>query len=179
MSHGLRCTGKVHVKMLEDPKNIWKETLKSSYHYSNRIWRLERKLLQKILRIHYHEEWHRLTIIPQNAKKDALLTNPQWIIKGKAVTSKRPTSTHLWEPLQKIRALGWRHTHTMLKHVGIMRTYSVRDWLLIEFYLVDWCWSWNSSTLATWCEELTHWKRPWCWARLKAGEEGDDRGWDG
>ena len=28
------------------------------------------------------------------------------------------------------------------------------------------------------CEELTHWKRPWCWARLKAGGEGDDRGWD-
>ena len=26
--------------------------------------------------------------------------------------------------------------------------------------------------LATWCEELTHWKRPWCWERLKAGEEG-------
>ena len=31
----------------------------------------------------------------------------------------------------------------------------------------------------TWCEELTHWKRPWCWERLKAGGEGDDRGWDG
>ena len=30
--------------------------------------------------------------------------------------------------------------------------------------------------LATWCEELTYWKRPWCWERLKAGEEGDDRG---
>ena len=29
-----------------------------------------------------------------------------------------------------------------------------------------------------WCEELTHWKRPWCWERLKAGE-GNDRGWDG
>ena len=26
--------------------------------------------------------------------------------------------------------------------------------------------------LATWCEELTHWKRPWCWERLNAGEEG-------
>ena len=25
--------------------------------------------------------------------------------------------------------------------------------------LKDWCWSWNSNTLATWCEELTHWKR--------------------
>ena len=39
--------------------------------------------------------------------------------------------------------------------------------------------SWTSDTLATWCEELTHWKRPWCWKRLKVGGEGDDRGWDG
>ena len=31
----------------------------------------------------------------------------------------------------------------------------------------------------SWCEELTHWKRPWCWERLKAGGEGDDRRWDG
>ena len=36
-----------------------------------------------------------------------------------------------------------------------------------------------SNTLATWCKELTHWKRPWCWERLKAGGERDDRGWDG
>ena len=43
----------------------------------------------------------------------------------------------------------------------------------------DWCWSWNSNTLATSCEELTHWKRPWCWEGLQAGGEGDDRGWDG
>ena len=43
----------------------------------------------------------------------------------------------------------------------------------------DWCWSWNSNTLATWCEELTHLQRPWCWERLKVGGEGDDRGWDG
>ena len=35
------------------------------------------------------------------------------------------------------------------------------------------------NTLATWCEELTHLKRPWCWDRLKAGGEGGDRGWDG
>ena len=40
-------------------------------------------------------------------------------------------------------------------------------------------WSWNSNTLATWCKELTHLKRLWCWERLKAGGEGDDRGWDG
>ena len=36
-----------------------------------------------------------------------------------------------------------------------------------------------SNTLATWCEELTHWKRPWYWERLRAGGEGDNRGWDG
>ena len=45
--------------------------------------------------------------------------------------------------------------------------------------LEDWCWSWNSHTLATSCEELTRWKRPWCWEGLGAGVEGDDRGIDG
>ena len=54
----------------------------------------------------------------------------------------------------------------------------------VSFYVVGlfvyiWCWSWNSSTLATSCEELTHWKRLWCWEGLGAGGEGDDRGWDG
>ena len=43
----------------------------------------------------------------------------------------------------------------------------------------DWCWSWNSNSLTTSCEQLTDWKRPWCWEGLGAGGEGDDRGWDG
>ena len=43
----------------------------------------------------------------------------------------------------------------------------------------DWCWSWNSNTLPTSCEELTRWKRPWCWEGFGEGGEGDDRGWDG
>ena len=46
-----------------------------------------------------------------------------------------------------------------------------------EFHWKDWCWSWNSNTLATWYKELTHWKRPWCWERLKAKGEGDGRWW--
>ena len=45
----------------------------------------------------------------------------------------------------------------------------------LNIHWKDWCWS--SKTLATWCEELTHLKRPWCWERLKAGGEGNDRGW--
>ena len=48
-----------------------------------------------------------------------------------------------------------------------------QPWVFIQ----DWCWRWSSNTLATWWEELTHEKRPWCWERLKAGE-GDNRGWD-
>ena len=49
----------------------------------------------------------------------------------------------------------------------------------LNIHWKDWRWSWNSNTLATWCEELTYLKRPWCWQRLKARGEGDDRGWDG
>ena len=37
----------------------------------------------------------------------------------------------------------------------------------------------TTNTLVTWCIDLTHWKRPWCWETLKEGGEGDDRGWDG
>ena len=36
----------------------------------------------------------------------------------------------------------------------------------------DWCWSWNSNTLATWWEELTHLKRPWCWEGWGQEEKG-------
>ena len=55
--------------------------------------------------------------------------------------------------------------------------YSLRSVLGVHWK--DWCWSWNSSTLATSWEELTHCERPWCWEGLGAGGEGDDRGWDG
>ena len=33
-------------------------------------------------------------------------------------------------------------------------------------------WSWNSNLLATWWEEPTFWKRPWCLERFRAGGEG-------
>ena len=54
-----------------------------------------------------------------------------------------------------------------------------QSWILDWTDWKDWCWSWNSNTLATWCKEPTHLKRPRCWERLKAGGEGEDRGWDG
>ena len=36
---------------------------------------------------------------------------------------------------------------------------------ILNIHWKDWCWSWDSNTLATWCKEPTHWKRPWCWER--------------
>ena len=44
-----------------------------------------------------------------------------------------------------------------------------QPWII---YQKDCGWSWSSNTLATWCKESTHWKRPWCQERLKAKGEG-------
>ena len=49
---------------------------------------------------------------------------------------------------------------------------------VLNIHCKDWCWGWNFNTLATRCEEPTHWIIPWCWERLKVGGEGDNRGWD-
>ena len=52
------------------------------------------------------------------------------------------------------------------------RNWTRASWIVGRFF-TDW-----AMTLATWCEELTQWKKPWCWEGLKSGGEGDDRGWD-
>ena len=57
--------------------------------------------------------------------------------------------------------------------------WSILKEISLTIHWKDWCWSWNSSILATWYEGLTHWNRPWCWEKLKAEGEGDNRGWDG
>ena len=74
-----------------------------------------------------------------------------------ASTSVLPMNTQDWSPSG---CTGW----ISLQSKGLSRV---------------WCWSLNSNTLATWCKEMTHLKRPWCWESLKAGGGGDDRGWDG
>ena len=70
-----------------------------------------------------------------------------------------------WRRLLRVRWTARRSNQSILKEISP------------GVHWKDWCWSWNSSTLATSCEELTHLKRPWCWEGL--GAEGDDRGWDG
>ena len=49
----------------------------------------------------------------------------------------------------------------------------------LNIHWKDWCWSWSSNTLATWCKEPAHWRRSWHLERLKAKREECGRGWDG
>ena len=46
---------------------------------------------------------------------------------------------------------------------------------VLNIHWKDWCWSWNSNTLATWCKELTYLKRLWGWERWEEGRRR--RGW--
>ena len=48
----------------------------------------------------------------------------------------------------------------------------------LNIHWKDWYWCWSSNMLDNCCEEPSHWKRPWCWERLKAGGKVSDRGWD-
>ena len=43
---------------------------------------------------------------------------------------------------------------------------------VLNIHWQDCCWS--SNTLATWCKEQIHWKRPWFWKKLRAKGEGGD-----
>ena len=72
-----------------------------------------------------------------------------------------------WRRLLRVPWTAWRSNYPILKEISP------------EYHGKDWRWRWSSNTLATWCKELTHLKRPWCWERLKAWEEGDERGWGG
>ena len=72
----------------------------------------------------------------------------------------------------------WR-IHLRIPWTARRSNQSILKRSVLSVHWKDWCWSWNFNTLATWCKELTHLKRPWCWERLRAGGEGDDRGWDG
>ena len=71
-----------------------------------------------------------------------------------------------WRRLLRVPWTTRRSNQSILKEINL------------DIHWKDWCLSRSSNTLATWCEELTHLKRPWCWGKLRAGGEGDDRGWD-
>ena len=88
-----------------------------------------------------------------------------------SLTSLSGSSSDLWLSVFNDQELPFLRT-PIFRKISLVYSEGYMHWK-------DWCWSWNSNTLATWCEELTHLKRPWCWERLRTGGEGDNRGWDG
>ena len=70
-----------------------------------------------------------------------------------------------WRRLLRVPWTARRSNQSILKEIS--PEYSLKDW------------DWSSNGWAILCEELTHWRRPWCWEKLKMGGEGDNRGWDG
>ena len=73
-----------------------------------------------------------------------------------------------WRRLLRIPWTARRSNQSILKEISLVCS--------LEGMMLK---GWNSSTLATSCRKLTHWKRLWYWEGLGAGGEGDDRGWDG
>ena len=71
-----------------------------------------------------------------------------------------------WRKLLRVPWTARRSNQSILKEIG--PGCSLEGLMKLKF-----------QYLATWCKEMTHWKSPWCWERLRAGGEGDDRGWDG
>ena len=72
-----------------------------------------------------------------------------------------------WRRLLRVPWTARRSNQSILKEISL------------NVHWKDWCWSWNSNTLATWWEELTHLKRRWCWEILKAGGRWRMRWLDG
>ena len=130
-----------------------------------------------------------------------------WLLTIKSLQSSLPYPSHCWlgHPFGLCLPMSWCFMWSSMDvRVGLWRRLSAEELMLLNcgvgeeslglqgdptspfwrrsalrFLWKKWCWSWNSSTLATSCDVLTHWKRLWCWDGLGAGGEGADRGWDG
>ena len=93
-----------------------------------------------------------------------------WIIKkAECHQFKRIDAFELWcwWRLLQVPWSSGRSNQSILKETSLGKSWK------------DWCWGWNSNSLATSCKELTHWKRLWCWEGLGAGGDDEDRRWDG
>ena len=72
-----------------------------------------------------------------------------------------------WRRLLRVPWTARRSNESILKEIPLNSNWK------------DQCWGWSSNTLATWYQQSAHWKRSWCWERMRARGKGDDRGWDG
>ena len=123
---------------------------------------------------------HGLCNYYNNPIKELLSLSYRWKKQAKKLSKKlrlKPRPVCLYYP--GIAYCEWRITDQEWNHGGaqVLSDDQRKDFKRIRTrvegcHWKDWRWSWNSNTSATWCEELTHWKRSWCWEKLKAGGEG-------
>ena len=116
------------------------------------------------------------------------MTNLDGVLKSRDITL--PTKVHIIKamvfPVVMYRCESWTIKKAEHQKVDVFEMWCWRSLLRVPWTarrsILNIHWkdrSWNSDTLATWCEKLTHWKRPWCWERLRAGGEGGVRGRNG
>ena len=116
--------------------------------------------------------------------RDITLPTKYWIVKAmvfpvfmwgcKSWTIKKAECWRIDALYHGVREDSW-------ESLGLQGNQTSQSWRksVMSVHWKDWCWSQNSNILATWCKDLTHWKRLWCCQRLKVGGEGDNRRWDG
>ena len=78
-----------------------------------------------------------------------------WTVKKAECLRINAFELRCWKRLLRVPWTGRRSNQSILRKS------------VLNIHWKDWCWRWSSNTLAIWCEELTHWKRPWCYKRLK------------
>ena len=111
------------------------------------------------------------------------MTNLDSILKSRVITL--PTKVHLVKamvfPIVMYGYKSWTVKKNDHQRIDAFELWCWRRLLRVPwtarrsalgFLWKEWCWSWNSSTLATSFEDFTHWKRLWCWEGLGAGGEG-------
>ena len=129
-----------------------------------------------------------------------VMTNLESILKSRDITL--PTKVHLVKaiifPVVMYGCESWTIKKAECRRIDAFEVWCLRRLLKVPWtarrsnqsilkeispgvYWKDWCWSWNSNTLDTWCEELTLWKRPWSgkdWGQEEKGMTEDEMvGW--
>ena len=120
-----------------------------------------------------------------------VMTNLDSVLKSREITL--PTKVHLVKPMVSPVVMYGCESWTTKKaeslridaftcgaeedpwgSLGLQGDQTSQFWRkpVLNIHWKDWCWSWNSNTLTTWCEELTHWTNLWCWENRGQEEKG-------
>ena len=96
-------------------------------------------------------------------------------IGSSASTSALPMNIQDWS------TLGWT-SWISLQSKGLSRDFSSttvqqHPFFGLNIYWKDWCWSWSSNTMATWCEQPTHWKKTLVLGKMEGRRRRGNKGW--